>query len=1837
MVTVYLWPNAPLTSRRYRENCEIINAAAQLVRSVSGPTILAGDFNTSLTAFDDMKALLMEGWVDAALVDAERRGTTRQPTCQRATRHTFCVIKLLLVPLLRDSQVCFHEDVATHAVLVTEFDLPQNNFRVYKWILPKALDGVAIDSAKLQTKAEQVGHDRWKVAVDDAMAVGKVDEAFANWSELAETVLLSSVVEDGLDVSKPAWSGRGKMKEPVLRVWAPPRFHTGRPGDFRLETPSVALQARRWQKLVRQIESLLRKLRAGSRNGHPLRFEEEIQCIWLAIVGSPVRPRFPRWAFDVLGFALNHMPGPEILEALYTAAAGHAQEISRQCWKAKRETFVSQVQESWNKGGGSFPFRMLREQAHPPVMEMRVRTPVRLAPQRWLPDGKQWIQVQNASDFKVGDHLDGSVKCIVVEVQGASTQLDSRISRKEAADLERTEISLDPEVWSRSFFQGWSAYWQRECEGWEDLPWRQLLLSIPPVDAQPLEAIGFQEWKAALSKAKAASMRGTCGWSVTELKRLPECVIQPLLRLFNQVEQGVPWPKQLQQWLVVLLRKEDGIPEWNSVRPISVASVVYRVWSRIRTKQLLAFCQLSSLPTVGPRLSTRSLWGYVADFVAEEMHAGKAPSGLVLDIVKAFNVLCRPMVADVMKHCGIDGVLVDAWLRALGGMERYVLFVGTVFRANPSLRVSSTGVPEGDPMSVVAMYCMCRFFALWIQAKANVMPLTYADNWQVLASHTRPVLEALPHVADFLTCCALPISPLAVECDLSYQVSGHSAYMVQKLVRLMRRDFPQGRDRMRRGLISLRGGTGGVSYLLAKQLRSFGWLTACETVVHIDPELSRTWIKFPLAEQSLLLTQVTGVTYTRDCLSHAVGLDVSRACPLCGSDDSRLHRVKFCEAVQHLRKPFLAFLNGRILPDHTWAFGLWDEPSELRSWQASLCAVEWPPDFVSIGEDRMFVFSDGSCLSPRNPRLSLAGGAVILAHRTGGYELVWSGIVPGLEQSCYRAELLAITVALASFPRVTVFCDNQEVVKVAARLLKLPPGQREGAPEPGHIAGGGAHFGGVQWLCGRRSKKKVVVSAARLEGYRGLFAEVQAGKELATKLADLQVAIAQAFVEVDQAPVLPLEPAGFAVCGRGAVGFEYLDAGSQVHAGFGESLVRWLGALRRFDTCAAGWTYTSAVELLWQFIFDTGQLPPFWFEGQWHTLSDSVLNSFVVPRMSKLFRAWVRALRGVAGLVLVGGVDSVPFAGTGLAGWSVEGRFPLDPAVVEDLSSFSRRKCGAPGHTTTTRRDQVDEAPADVEDVDVEVGEEAEEVLAPAHLCALIGGVLHLGWVGVLKSLVFIALLALALQRDVISENPFWLIAALLLGIAFWHSTLARGLQILAKCCVRCGRGDSQTGDLSGASQQVLHGFLNDVQSWADKNAGMSVSCCSQRYDLVVFVLLLQIALFGNFRWTGGAVFLLLSVMLLLLRRSTLTSLGRWRGLAGVLESLVFVVVATLLNAAYSPMAGLGVLVMAVLLQLMLARRELRAWRTLRGVTLGLHTSLVIVVAICMWSMQGGTGWTPPDGAESNQITEEYPFCHLRWPLGKTGTQEMSLIDFADMCGMTNLDSADFNSTLQSRFPGWTLEYEHRAGETHVYGYNDWTTFFELADPSNETTIFAIRGTQSPLDVMQDLNIFTPVAVTQIASFFGPDLTSSVTKTVFSFFSGLPTIDKDFFEVLLKHVRAKVNSSPDRRFYLTGHSLGGGLAKLVALEVGRKSVTFASPGLRYTSEMLLSKETAVASDQLLSAGDRLGTVVVPEHDLVSRVDQQLGAELGIACDKNPLSCHTLTHIIWELHQGCKSF
>ena len=111
---------------------------------------------------------------------------------------------------------------------------------------------------------------------------------------------------------------------------------------------------------------------------------------------------------------LHHMPGPEILEALYSAAASHAHEISSKVGRPRGKLLSGRFRTRGARAEAVLPF-VCCGQAHPPVMEMRVRTPVHLAPQRWLPDGKQWIQVQDVSGFKTGDHLEGTLECTILE------------------------------------------------------------------------------------------------------------------------------------------------------------------------------------------------------------------------------------------------------------------------------------------------------------------------------------------------------------------------------------------------------------------------------------------------------------------------------------------------------------------------------------------------------------------------------------------------------------------------------------------------------------------------------------------------------------------------------------------------------------------------------------------------------------------------------------------------------------------------------------------------------------------------------------------------------------------------------------------------------------------------------------------------------------------------------------------------------------------------------------------------------------------------------------------------------------------------------------------------------------------------------------------------------------------------------------------------------------------------------------------------------------------------------------------------------------------------------
>ncbi|CAE7238631.1 unnamed protein product, partial [Symbiodinium pilosum] len=331
-----------------------------------------------------------------------------------------------------------------------------------------------------------------------------------------------------------------------------------------------------------------------------------------------------------------------------------------------------------------------------------------------------------------------------------------------------------------------------------------------------------------------------------------------------------------------------------------------------------------------------------------------------------------------------------------------------------------------------------------------------------------------------------------------------------------------------------------------------------------------------------------------------------------------------------------------------------------------------------------------------------------------------------------------------------------------------------------------------------------------------------------------------------------------------------------------------------------------------------------------------------------------------------------------------------------------------------------------------------------------------------------------------------------------------------------------------------------------------------------------------------------------------------------------------------------------------LRRHNARGYNVARFTAVLLNSVLVMVVGVVVLSIATvnvDSNWSAfcTEG-DSTCKYYEVPYkppnaslpleCDRHFRYGKSGQHLLSVSDFALFSALAYESEAGLQHGLQRYFPGWSLVTSRRAGlnTTAIEGESsDWTTYFEFWDPENTTIVFAIRGTNSMLDVLDDLNIWGPAAIMQAFSIAGPSLSNAVAESVALLSTVMygESMQKQYFSHLLAHVQNRTAQLPDRMFYITGHSLGGGLAKLVAAKSQMQALTFMAPGLGTTSYV-------VYREHMLQELRRRSLTIMPENDLVSRVDTQTGITIKTDCDGNSLHCHLLYPTICNLLQLCGS-
>lgn len=370
----------------------------------------------------------------------------------------------------------------------------------------------------------------------------------------------------------------------------------------------------------------------------------------------------------------------------------------------------------------------------------------------------------------------------------------------------------------------------------------------------------------------------------------------------------------------------------------------------------------------------------------------------------------------------------------------------------------------------------------------------------------------------------------------------------------------------------------------------------------------------------------------------------------------------------------------------------------------------------------------------------------------------------------------------------------------------------------------------------------------------------------------------------------------------------------------------------------------------------------------------------------------------------------------------------------------------------------------------------------------------------------------------------------------------------------------------------VLRAFTypEALQDWGEKWCRLGYTAQKrQRYSFLI-MLAVSGTVFGAFRFAFLSLACLFLVLVAFFRLLWMRVEGPAGWLWAFLEAFVefillnYVIIAT----AKDKFQDAAVIFLLSLMRQFGFQREVVGGERVRIAAMNvlgiIHFLLVILVCFALESFWEDYDWSAfaPVMSETKyypisryplESKTPLPLCLLRFPMGtsKLGAPEstpLSLGDFGLMASLTYETSSRAQQALEHYFAvsEWRIE---RRPETDM----DWVRFLMFTSSDNSTTVITVRGTMDFLDVLQDVALWLVPALMQAMNFVGPDVSSGAWGQAISSLSRLiplSTVNTErSFSSVLAATEFMIKSHPERLFYLAGHSLGGGVAKLVALKL----------------------------------------------------------------------------------------
>lgn len=729
----YAWNHA---SAEVRENTnELLREASRIISSdLPGLKFIAGDFNQLEGILPETKEWESKGWCDIQTLASKRWNIQPGPTCKHKTRKDFIYMSPALQELVTSVSNEF-DRFPDHSTLMAILSPPSNEPIQFVWPKPKHIDFGTFEEVNLIRTSEV------------SEGVGYSDDPSEHYLQICQN-FEDHVHQTRLKNNKPGLlkpqRGRAKTTDRVVLSCKPSPLKPSRPGEAVPLLQTNSLQHKRWFVQLRRLTSFVNHRKQGRTD---VKAQQHALSLWHSILNAPGFPKgFASW-WNVRSL---HSQAPQVQVPMHPPDF-HEATMIRDAFQLEVNEFEAILKQSIAKAdinrhahNANQVFRDVRKPGPVPVQVLVAKTTANVV-EVVDPFVVRIDHSSESNSFRSEHPLQCHWGQLTISAINESTVTFTQEHGLQIGDvITQSDLLATPQELHDAFEHQWSKRWDKHANlspnHWDeicnfiDLAFPQGSLPIPPITREV--------WLATIKSRKSTSAVGLDGVSRADLLAMPDEFHDELLRLLSQVETTGRWPTQLMQGAVNALEKVQGADSVNQYRPITILPIIYRIWGTIRGKAILE--AISSIAPPGlrgnmPNCTSVSLWWELQSRIEASLYDGSPSTGLVSDLVKAFNLLPRLPIFHLASRIGIASGVIRAWASAAGSITRRFMIHG---QPSNGLR-STTGLPEGCALSVCGMALCNLLVHKWMELKhPEVELLTYVDNIELVSQSTAEILSS---------------------------------------------------------------------------------------------------------------------------------------------------------------------------------------------------------------------------------------------------------------------------------------------------------------------------------------------------------------------------------------------------------------------------------------------------------------------------------------------------------------------------------------------------------------------------------------------------------------------------------------------------------------------------------------------------------------------------------------------------------------------------------------------------------------------------------------------------------------------------------------------------------------------------------------------------------------------------------------------------------------------------------------------------------------------------------------------------------------------------------------